>query len=105
MADKAVEVTEKFAGDIFALDEDALYAGRSIACGFIEKRGLLDEFAEFAITEATLYHENEDMASQAGPCEPSEEFLRERVAKLEQWLANAKKDLAGHQAFRKDEVA
>lgn len=92
--DEARKIAERFADEIGVEDEDVLYAGRQLACVFIEKRGLLTEFSEFADEDAEICRSQQELACEAGPEEPNVEFLRERVAKLEQWLANAKKDLA-----------
>lgn len=99
------EVALKFAADMFGNDDEAAETALQVACAFISERKLNAEFCEFVGNEFKAYeeHRNNMYEADLDPDEPSVEHLRERVKRLEEWLANAKKDLADYEAWRAKE--
>lgn len=100
-APKPQEVALKFAADMFGNDDEAAETALHVACAFISERKLNAEFCEFVGNEFKTYEEHRIGMYEADldPDEPSVEHLRERVKRLEGWLANAKKDLADYESF------
>ncbi len=95
------DVALKFADDMFGKEDEAAETALQVTCAFIEERQLAGEFSEFTKSELKSYEEHRIGMYEADldPDEPSVEHLRERVARLESWLANAKKDLADYEAY------
>lgn len=99
---RPADVAKKFAEFLSDVrDEEVVETAFQIACAFIEKRALGGEFAAFVDGEAEVYeeHRNNMLEADLNPDEPSVEHLRERVARLETWLANAKKNLAEYERY------
>ena len=94
VGDVARTIALNFAKNIGSEDEERLEAALSVACFFIAEKELEELFESYADAQVEVVEARGDLLCEAGESQaPDADFLRERIAKLRLWLANAERDL------------